>query len=50
VWPVECYQFGIDVCQGGATGNGPATVVALLLEGAGVLVWMFVRVIDEFVW
>jgi hypothetical protein len=29
-------QFAIDVRWGGATGNGRATVVARLLEGAGI--------------
>ena len=36
IWPVEGDQFGIDVRWGGATGNGRATVVARLLEGAGI--------------
>ena len=36
IWPVEGDSFGIDVRWAGATGNRRATVVARLLEGAGI--------------
>lgn len=36
IWPVEGDLFGIDVRWGGAAGNRRATVVARLLEAAGV--------------
>jgi hypothetical protein len=36
IWPVEGDQFGIDVRWAGAVGNRRATVVARLLEGAGI--------------
>ena len=36
IWPVEGDNFGIDVRWAGATGNRRATVVARLLEGAGI--------------
>ena len=36
IWPVEGDHFGIDVRWAGATGNRRATVVARLLQGAGI--------------
>jgi len=36
IWPVEGDLFGIDVRWGGAAGNRRATVVARLLEEAGI--------------
>jgi hypothetical protein len=36
IWPVENDLFGIDVRWGGAVGNRRATVVARLLEDAGI--------------
>jgi hypothetical protein len=36
IWPAEGDLFGIDVRWGGAVGNRRATIVARLLENAGI--------------